>query len=575
MRLAGAPRLLDVRSEPVGRQLPSLSDSTLLAAMRRLSARELATALTSRYLPISFAPGPCAYAAADEAAMSAARAETRPVVARIDPRQLVASLQTVYGAEICRRAIRHLAAIMPHFSAARRMTGGQTVAIAAMIGASAGLLYAAPGLAAAGFSLVFGVIFLAVCGLRLLPLLPSLHRPLKAPPRLTDEDLPVYTVLVPLFRETEVLDQLIEALETLDYPASKLDIKLVLEDCDWHTRRHLARLKLPRQFEVLLVPEARPQTKPKALNYALHFARGDLVTIYDAEDIPGRRQLRLAAETFAQSPHDLVCLQARLCFYNAGENWLTRQFAIEYAALYDLLLPALSELGLPLPLGGTSNHFRIGALRRLGAWDPYNVTEDADLGIRLARFGWRAAVIRSATAEEAACRYVVWLRQRARWLKGWMQVSLVHLRSPARLWRELGPLGFLTVQVLLVGMVVSALAHPLFVGLLLWAILDGRYLVPSPDPMTAVLGGLSLAILTAGYGLNVLAGWLAIRRRFREPMRRRLIWSLAGIPVYWILISIGGWLALWQLATSPFHWNKTAHGLTRLRADRRRARSPN
>ena len=226
------------------------------------------------------------------------------------------------------------------------------------------------------------------------------------------------------------------------------------------------------------------------------------------------------------------------------------------------MLPVLARLGKPLPLGGTSNHFRIHALRRLGAWDPHNVTEDADLGIRLARFGWRADVIASTTGEEAACHFGVWLRQRARWLKGWMQVALVHLRSPLRTWRELGPAGSLVALVLMVGMTVSALTHPLFLALFIWSVAAGGMFAPEPDWMAATIGGLSLAVLAAGYAINMLAGWVAIRRRYREPVRRSIARSLVGIPAYWILIWLGACLALWQLLRRPFHWNKTDHGLS-------------
>jgi glycosyltransferase XagB len=314
-----------------------------------------------------------------------------------------------------------------------------------------------------------------------------------------------------------------------------------------------------------VVPKAAPQTKPKALNYGLQFARGDLVAIYDAEDIPASGQLRLAAETFAAATSAIVCLQARLAFYNADENWFTRQLAIEYAVLYDLMLPVLARLGMPLPLGGTSNHFRIDALRRLGAWDPHNVTEDADLGLRLARFGWRAAVIASTTGEEAACRWGVWLRQRARWLKGWMQVGLVHLRAPRRTWRELGPAGSLVALVLMVGMTLSALTHPVFLALLVWSVAAGGLFAPEPDWLAAAVGGVALAVLAAGYAVNMVAGWVAVGRRYRGRARRRIAWSVLGMPAYWVLIWLGACLALWQLVRRPFHWNKTEHGLSRWR----------
>src|SRR5690606_9681865 len=195
-------------------------------------------------------------------------------------------------------------------------------------------------------------------------------------------------VLAPLFREANVAPGLIRALGKLDYPAAKLDIKLILEACDPETMAKVGRLNLPGAFEVIVVPDAQPRTKPKALNYALELARGDYAVIYDAEDRPDPGQLRAALSAFRSGPPNLACVQARLNFYNARENWLTRQFAIEYAALFDGLLPALQALRLPIPLGGTSNHFRMPALKWLGAWDAFNVTEDADLGMRLYRRGY-------------------------------------------------------------------------------------------------------------------------------------------------------------------------------------------
>jgi glycosyltransferase XagB len=181
---------------------------------------------------------------------------------------------------------------------------------------------------------------------------------------------------------------------------------------------------------VIVVPCGLPQTKPRALNYALCFARGSLLTIYDAEDIPDPRQLRRAAAAFAVLPQDTACLQAELVFDNANENWLTRQFTIEYAMLFGMILPALAAHRLPLPLGGTSNHFRIDALRRAGAWDAYNVTEDADLGIRLARLGFDTDTITSCTYEEANVSLRNWMRQRTRWMKGFLATWLVHMREP-------------------------------------------------------------------------------------------------------------------------------------------------
>ncbi|HFC04172.1 MAG TPA: glycosyltransferase, partial [Rhizobiales bacterium] len=332
-----------------------------------------------------------------------------------------------------------------------------------------------------------------------------------------------------------------------------------------------AEIDLPPQFEIIIVPEAMPQTKPKALNYALHFARGDLVVIFDAEDIPEPDQLRKAAETFAAAPPELVCLQARLTFYNANENWLTRQFTIEYAVLFDLVLPFLASFGLPLPLGGTSNHFRIKALRQLGGWDAHNVTEDADLGIRLARFGWRADVLDSSTFEEANNSFGNWLPQRARWLKGWIQTWFVHMRHPVDLWRQLGPAGFLVFQTLMAGIVVSTIVHPFFLAAIIWALFTGTLLPLEPTSLDTLLTGIGLAVFTSGYAVTLGAGHIALGLRGLGRLRV----SVFAMPVYWILISIGGWLAVKQFITHPFHWNKTSHGLSKRGPINVRARRQN
>ena len=238
-------------------------------------------------------------------------------------------------------------------------------------------------------------------------------------------------------------------------------------------------LELPGNFRTLVVPDQAPHTKPKALNYALQFARGDFVVVYDAEDRPQPDQLRRAWEVFRHAPPDLGCLQAQLNIYNPRQSWLTRQFTIEYSALFDAILPALEQLRLPVPLGGTSNHFPRATLIGVGAWDPYNVTEDADLGIRLARQGYHTGVLASTTWEEAPPVFGTWIKQRTRWLKGWMQTYLVHTRDLGRLNRDLGWRAAIGLHVLMGGLIVSALVHPLFYALLLGHWLEGGLLAPA------------------------------------------------------------------------------------------------
>jgi hypothetical protein len=239
--------------------------------------------------------------------------------------------------------------------------------------------------------------------------------------RTPEHMLPVYTVIVALYREAEAVDDLIKSLRALDYPSEKLDIKLVIEAYDRETWPALQRIRPGAPFEIIVAPQVGPRTKPKALNAALPFARGTFTVVFDAEDRPEPDQLRKAVDMFLMEGEDVACVQARLTIDNTNDGWLARLFTAEYAAQFDLFLPGLARMGLPLPLGGSSNHFRTDVLRSIGAWDAYNVTEDADLGMRLARFDYRSVVIDSTTYEEAPAYYVPWLRQRTRWFKGWMR----------------------------------------------------------------------------------------------------------------------------------------------------------
>lgn len=244
---------------------------------------------------------------------------------------------------------------------------------------------------------------------------------------LRDEELPIYTVLVPMFREPDVLPILANALRNLDYPTSKLDVKIVLEEGDDETINAALALGLEDIFEIIKVPPSMPQTKPKACNYALQFARGEYLVIFDAEDKPEPDQLKKVLVTFNASPDNVACVQCRLNYFNRNENWLTRMFTLDYSLWFDLMLPGLEKLKVPIPLGGTSNHFRMDVLRELRAWDPFNVTEDADLGIRMTQKGYEVRLVASTTFEEANVSQGNWIRQRSRWIKGYMQIGRAHV----------------------------------------------------------------------------------------------------------------------------------------------------
>jgi cellulose synthase/poly-beta-1,6-N-acetylglucosamine synthase-like glycosyltransferase len=370
----------------------------------------------------------------------------------------------------------------------------------------------------------------------------------------SEVDLPIFTVLVPMYKEAAVLPLITKALKNLDYPASKLEVKLVLEEDDAETIDAAKSLKLPGTFEIIRVPASQPKTKPKACNYALQFTRGEFVTIYDAEDQPEPDQLKKAVLAFRDADPRLACVQARLNYFNRGENWLTRMFTLEYSQWFDFLLPGLDWLKVPIPLGGTSNHFKLEALRRVGAWDPYNVTEDADLGVRLAQEGYTVGVINSTTYEEANGVLPSWIKQRSRWIKGYMQTWLIHMRHPIELWKSIGTKGFFAFHFFIGAPPLTKLLAPILwaITLLVWFTntWDVGWLFPEPFGTMAMFN-LALGNLFLIY-FGVIA---ALKRRYYELVPAGVL-----LPVYWILHSIAAYKALWQLIVKPHYWEKTTHG---------------
>jgi len=411
------------------------------------------------------------------------------------------------------------------------------------------------GLVAAGSPLALQG--LATLGLVLLACLIALRGtaailpPRWAPRReLADPDLPVITILAPVYREARVLPQLLRSLSRIDYPALKLDIKIVVEADDAETLAAARSLQLRHRFETVCVPPGHPRTKPRALNYALRFALGSIVTVYDAEDSPHPGQLRAAAEAFAAAGPRLACVQAPLNWYNAPRNWLTRQFALEYAAQFHAILPLLARLGLPLPLGGTSNHFDRAALDAVGGWDAHNVTEDADLGFRLAAHGYRSDVIAPMTMEEAPERLRPWLQQRTRWLKGHAQTWAVHMRDPRRLASGAGLRAVAGLNLTLGATVLSALLHGPAAVYCLVMIAYG--LAAGHLPVTG------LALLAVGYAAAMAC---AASGASRAGIPVRLV-DLARMPLYWPLQTIAAFCALRELRVKPYFWAKTEHGFS-------------
>ena len=536
--------------------LPLLSGDNLEDTLRRLPPQAVRRVLRHGVVPIAWQPDHVHYAISGPKAAGYARRYGLPVVARIASADFHHGVRRVWGRKILSKATNGLSTTRPQFSARKRVTlaqGAAFINLALCLALSSAYLTASALWVAASAAL--GLFFLSVIALRLCCLF---SLPAAKATRLEDPvnaNLPTYSVLVPVFRETSVLSQLLRGLSCLRYPVEKLEIKIIVEEFDTNLRRALGKFALPPHIEVIVVPQGSPQTKPRALNYALQFCHGSLLTIYDAEDVPEPNQLRDVAREFLNADETLACLQAQLTAYNPNENWLTRQFTAEYATLFGLILPALAARNLPLTLGGTSNHFRTHVLRKIGGWDAHNVTEDADLGLRLARLGFRTGVVESLTYEEANTQLGNWLGQRARWLKGFLQTWLVHMRNPVRTARELGPTGFWTLQALTAGIFFSALFHPFLMAPTIWLFVVNPFQV-------SVTTMLNLEVFVLGYGVAMLAGAKALRQRGLKGW-----WfTIATMPIYWFLMSIAAWMALWQLVFAPFKWNKTEHGLSKLQA---------
>ncbi|MEM6306424.1 MAG: glycosyltransferase family 2 protein [Pseudomonadota bacterium] len=366
---------------------------------------------------------------------------------------------------------------------------------------------------------------------------------------------PKVSILLPLFKEREIAVALIQRIGALDYPKELLDIKLVVEDDDDVTQSALRHTMLPPWLTTVIVPKGGVKTKPRALNYALDHCQGTIIGIYDAEDAPDTDQITRVVEHFQTCPPDVVCLQGVLDFYNDQANWLARCFTIEYATWFRIVLPGLQKMGFPLPLGGTTLFFRRTALETLGAWDAHNVTEDADLGVRLARYGYRTEMIPTTTQEEANCHAWPWVKQRSRWLKGYMVTWAVHMRAPLRLWNDLGPWQFFGVQLLFAGGIFTFLFAPVLWSL--WFMLLGL-----PHPLNGALpawgywayGGL----LFLSELINIAAGVVATR----SPHHKHLSKWVPSLHFYFPLATVASYKALWELMYNPFYWDKTTHGIS-------------
>ena len=373
-----------------------------------------------------------------------------------------------------------------------------------------------------------------------------------------EQTLPVYTILLPVYKEDKIIHKLIWNLRNLNYPKGKLDVKLLIEEDDDKTLNAVRGLDFPANFEVIVVPYHMPKTKPKACNYGLFFSRGEYLTIYDAEDVPDSDQLKKVVILFRKLPDEFIVVQGALNYYNKNENLLTRMFTLEYSLWFDYLLAGLESLDVPIPLGGTSNHFKLDKLMEMGAWDPFNVTEDADLGLRVFAKQYKIGLVNSTTFEEANNEPFNWIRQRSRWIKGYMQTYLVHMRNPIKLLRSVGWHGFLGFNFFVGGTWLTFLLYPVLVLFLIAYLIFQFTWVRSLFPDWVLYVG--TFNFFAGNILMIYVNMMAVfKRRYYEL----ILYSICN-PFYWLMHSTAAYKALWQLIYKPFYWEKTNHGLTKV-----------
>jgi cellulose synthase/poly-beta-1,6-N-acetylglucosamine synthase-like glycosyltransferase len=469
--------------------------------------------------------------------------------------------EKIYSRDYLEKSVSELLMRSPEDSAFRVISKGQSIFFVGFLIVSAIWLYFDYVLYFFIINSLAMIFYLSFSSYKLYLIYQALDEELEVPvtqddlDNLDESELPVYSVLVPVYHEAEILPDLLNALRRLDYPATKLDILILMEEDDTATVQAYTDWNPPSHFRGLVVPTAQPKTKPKACNYGLIHARGDYVVIFDAEDLPDADQLKKVIFAFRKLPPEVVCIQSKLNYYNRDQNLLTRWFTIEYSMWFDLFLPGLNSSQAPIPLGGTSNHFRRDALLEIGAWDPYNVTEDADLGIRLYKRGYKTAIVDSTTYEEANSKLGNWIRQRSRWIKGYMQTWLVHMRHPVRLWKEIGWKAFMGFQFVVGGNFLSALLNPIYwIFTTIWFLIEWQFIQQIFPSAVFYLGAVCLFFGNFAFTYINVAG--AMRRNYYGMVKYALL-----SPFYWALASIAAWRGFLQLFRNPYYWEKTVHGL--------------
>ena len=434
-----------------------------------------------------------------------------------------------------------------------KLTLSRGIVASLFFGVSLALIYVFPNAFFAGITAVAVVNLIATVMFKVVVLVAGYRKPPDRPVDLPLSEKPVVSLIVPLFREAAIANELVMRLSRLSYPKALLDVVLVLEEKDRETRQMIDEVSLPGWMRVVRVPDGQLKTKPRALNYALGHTRGDIIGVLDAEDAPATDQIERVVEAFHHAPSNVACVQGILDFYNTKSNALARCFTIEYAIWFRVVLAGAARLGLPIPLGGTTVYLKRAALKHVGGWDAHNVTEDADLGIRLYRFGYRTILVPTVTREEANNRVIAWIRQRSRWLKGYIITYLVHMRRPFRLLKELGARRFLGFQMFFLTTIVQFTLAPA-----LWSFWLVCFGISTPlfdvIPSDWTKGLLALFLLAEL--VSLLTGFIAVGRTQHE---RLMQWE----PMMFFYFPLGVFAVYkaWsELVFKPFYWDKTEHG---------------
>ncbi len=486
--------------------------------------------------------------------------DVKPVL--ITERDFEKALEELFKEQYTTRSVSALLSRSPENSAAQVLTKTQKVWLIVISVALLGLAIWNLDNFLIGLNAVFTIIYITMVVYKFFLISSAIGSDLEVSisddelEALRDDELPTYTILIPVYKEAAVLPSLLKAVENLDYPKIKLDVKVLLEQDDAETIASFHNSNPPEYIQALIVPTSLPKTKPKACNYGLIHAKGELLVIFDAEDQPDPDQLKKIVIAFKKSPANVICMQAKLNYFNRQQNILTQWFSSEYSMWFDLFLPGLDASNVPIPLGGTSNHFKKFALIEAGAWDPHNMTEDADLGIRLYKLGYRTKIVDTTTYEEANSSVKNWIRQRSRWVKGHIQTWLVHMRHPFQLIRDIGFKAFFSFQMVVGGNIFTVILNPVYwVITLSWVLFRFDFISELfPGPIH-YMGAFSLYFGNFAFTYMNVAG--AMGRGYYDMVKTTLL-----SPIYWGLMSIGGWRGFIQVITKPHYWEKTIHGLS-------------